>query len=278
MEASEITKKRIAEYLSSGKRFDNRELLEYRDIVIETGISKNAEGSARVKFGETEVLAGVKLDFSAPYTDSEEEGTFMTTVELLPLSSERFEPGPPRIEAIELARVVDRGIRESGFIDFKKLCIKKGEKVWTVFLDIYSINDAGNLLDAAALAAITALKDAKMPVYDEKLERVKYGEWTKNKLPLGKSMPFTMTFHQVNDTVILDPAREEEDAADLRLSIAVSSDEDGKPAINAMQLGKDAGLKIENAEKIIEMAEKKFKEIYPKIEEMIEKAVKAGKK
>ena len=35
-----------------------------------------------------------------------------------------FDIGRPGIEAIELARVIDRGIRESGFIDFKKLCIK----------------------------------------------------------------------------------------------------------------------------------------------------------
>ena len=127
-------------------------------------------GSAKVKIGDTEVIAGIKLDVGEPYTDHEDEGTMVTTLELLPLSSEEFEYGPPRINAIEIARIVDRGIRESGMIDFKKLCLKKGEKVWTVFIDIYSINDGGNLLDASCLAAIVALLEAKMPKYDDKKE------------------------------------------------------------------------------------------------------------
>ena len=128
METSNLTKKRIKDYLESGKRFDSRKPLEYRDIDIEIGISKNAEGSARVRIGKTEVVAGVKMDVGTPYPDHEEEGTMMTTLELLPLSSDEFEYGPPSINAIEMARIIDRGIRESGAIDFKKLCIKKEEK------------------------------------------------------------------------------------------------------------------------------------------------------
>ena len=151
MELSNLTKRRIKSYLENGKRLDGRKFLDYRKIEIETGISKNAEGSAKAIIGE-------------------DEGTMVTTVELLPLSSADFEYGPPRIDAIEIARVVDRGIRESGFFDFKKLCIKKGEKVWTVFIDIYSINDDGNLLDASALAAVSALLSAKMTKYNEKEE------------------------------------------------------------------------------------------------------------
>src|SRR3989338_4001903 len=119
MIASNITKKRIAEYLSEGKRFDSRKMLEHRDIKIELGISKKADGSARVKFGNTEVLAGVKMDVLKPYPDSQDAGVLTVTVELLPLASENFELGPPGIEAIELARIVDRGLRETGFIDFK---------------------------------------------------------------------------------------------------------------------------------------------------------------
>ena len=74
----------------------------------------------------------------APYPDSPAAGTFMTTVELHPMASQQFEIGRPGIKSVELSRVVDRGIRESGFIDFEKLCIKEGEKVWQVFLDIFA--------------------------------------------------------------------------------------------------------------------------------------------
>ncbi len=154
MEVSNLTKRRIKDYLEAGKRFDGRELLDYRDIDIEIGISKNAEGSARVRIGKTEVVAGVKMGAGEPYPDHEDEGTMMTTLELLPLSSEEFDYGPPRINAIETARIVDRGIRESGMIDFKKLCIKKGVIVWIVFFDIYCMNVVRKLVVASCFLGV----------------------------------------------------------------------------------------------------------------------------
>ncbi len=41
---SNLTGERIKEYLSEGKRFDGRKPEEFREIIIETGVSKNAEG------------------------------------------------------------------------------------------------------------------------------------------------------------------------------------------------------------------------------------------
>ena len=116
-----LTKNRIKEYLRKGKRFDGRKPEEFREISIETGVSKNAEGSARVKIGKTEVLVGVKMAVAEPYPDSPNKGNLMVTAELIPLSSPRFENGPPRFNAIELGRVTDRGIRESKFIELEKL-------------------------------------------------------------------------------------------------------------------------------------------------------------
>jgi exosome complex component RRP42 len=276
MDTSNLTKKRIKDYLDAGKRFDDRKFLDHREIEIETDVSKNAEGSAKVKLGNTEVRAGVKLGMGVPYPDHEDEGTMMTTLELLPLSSENFEYGPPRINAIEIARIVDRGIRESGMIDFKKLCVEKGEKVWTVFIDLYSINDDGNLLDACALAAVAALVTAKMPKYDEKEEKVCFGEWTSKKVPITKNIPITFTFHKIGKNIILDPKTDEEAASEARLSIALSSP--GKDTlINAMQKGNETTLSEEEILQIVDSAEKKYKEIEKDIFNKIEKGSK-GKK
>lgn len=272
-----LTIERIKNYLKAGKRFDNRDLLDYRDIEIETGISKNAEGSARVKLGGTEVIAGVKMGVGEPYPDSEDQGTMIVSLELLPLSSEEFDYGPPKINAIEMARVVDRGIRESGFIDFKKLCIKKGEKVWTVFIDIYSINDDGNLIDASCLAAITALLTAVMPKYDEKQEKVLYEEKTSKSLPLTKVIPLTFTFHKIGEKIILDPKREEEAASEARLSLSLSYNTKKEIMINAVQKGEEKGFSEEEISEIISLAEKKFKDSYKGIIDKIEKNKKQGK-
>lgn len=264
METSTITINRIKEFLREGKRFDSRKLDEFRSIEIEKGVSKKAEGSARVKIGNTEVIVGIKMDVGEPYPDSQDQGNMMVTAELTPMSSDRFESGPPRIESIELARIVDRGIRETKMIDFKKLCIKEGEKVWTVFIDIYTINDDGNLLDAAGIAAFVALNDCRIPEYNEEKGKPIYGEWTKEKLPI-KYPILSCTIHKIGDNLILDPTREEEDASETRVTIAISDE----GTIHAMQKGDSKELNIEEFYKIVDLAEKNFKDLFPKIQKII---------
>jgi len=250
--------------LEEGKRFDGRKPDEFRDISIETGISKNAEGSARVKIGKTEVLVGVKMNVSEPYPDSPDKGNLMVTCELIPLSSPRFESGPPRFNAIELGRVIDRGIRESKFIELEKLCIKEGEKVWSVFIDIYSINDDGNLLDAAGLGAITALKNAKIPKYDSKEEKVLFGELSDKNMPLSKETPISLTAHKIGNNFILDPTREEEDVSETRVTLASSNG-----TISSMQKGEVMSLSVEEFEKILDLIEKIEREIFKKVEKFL---------
>ncbi|MEM4181985.1 MAG: RNA-binding protein [Candidatus Pacearchaeota archaeon] len=264
-----LNKKRILEYLKNNqKRFDGRKPFEIRKIKFSENISKNAEGSVSVKVGNTEVYAGVKMTLVEPYPDSPDEGSMSVSVELSPMADEDFELGPPKIDAIEMARVVDRGIRESGFIDFKKLCIKEGEKCWQINLDIYAINNDGNLLDACSFAALAALCLAKMPKYNEKEEKIEK-ELTDMSLPLNKKlMPIMITFYKLGDVFIIDPAREEEEVADYRLSIAVS-EKDGNLRINAMQKGKEGSVSIKEIEKILDSLEEIYKREYLKIKEKI---------
>ncbi|MFA5173651.1 MAG: exosome complex protein Rrp42 [Candidatus Pacearchaeota archaeon] len=268
MEISNITKRAIAELLKQDKRLDGRNPLDYRDIVVETNISKNAEGTARVRIGKTEVIVGVKMDTQEPYPDHEDEGTMMTSMEFSPICGSRYESGPPKMNAIETARVVDRGVRESGFINWKKLCIKEGEKVWSISIDIYCINDDGNVLDASAIGAVTALKLTRLPVYDEKEGKVKYGEFTDEKLPLTDNVPFTMTFFKIGNKIIIDPNREEEDTASARVTFAVSK---GKKEhmINAMQKGEMDSVSADELIEMVNSAEKVYDELFPKIEKKI---------
>ncbi|MCK5043878.1 exosome complex protein Rrp42 [Candidatus Pacearchaeota archaeon] len=256
-----INKERIKQYLTEGKRFDGRKPDEFREITIETGVSKNAEGSAKVKIGKTEVIVGIKMNASTPYADSSAEGTMMVTAELLPLSSPRYEAGPPRFNSIELARVIDRAIRESKFIKFDKLCIKEGEKVWTVFIDIYSLNDDGNLLDAAGIGALVALKNAKIPKYNEEEGKVLFGEHTDKNLPLSEDIPISITYHKIGDNFIVDPTREEEDVSETRLTIGSM---DG--IISSMQKGETKVLSVEELNTILDKVHNSWKNVFSKIE------------
>jgi len=266
-----ITKKNVLEAVTKEKRLDGRGLLEHRPVSIKFGISNKAEGSVSVKMGKTEVVCGIKMGVAEPYTDHEGEGTMMTTMELLPLSSPNFEYGAPSINSVEIARIIDRGIRESGFIDFEKLCIKEGEKVWSIFIDLATINDDGNLIDAGALAAILALRTARFPEYDEKTERIKYGEFTDKKLPLNESkMPITTTFFKLGEKIFVDPTREEEDVAEGRISIEVSKPEKDE-MINAMQKGGEASFSPEEIESMLEEEIKIFKKLNTLVEDELKK-------
>lgn len=252
-----VSKEYLLSLLQSGRRLDGRKLNEYRDIKIELNVSKNAEGSARVKLGNSEVIVGVKLEVGTPFPDMPDEGSIIVTAELLPFSNPEFESGPPNSQSIELARVVDRGIRESKALDFKKLCIVEGEKVWLVLIDIYTINDEGNLQDAAALAAMAALMQAKIPKYDG--NKVDYHEHSGN-LPLTRK-PLECTVMKIGEYFIVDPVKEEEAFVDARLTVAVI--EDGN--VCAMQKGGEKALSIEDAEKMIEIAIEKTNEMRKKL-------------
>jgi exosome complex component RRP42 len=277
MEISENTKKRILEYLKDGKRFDERGLLDYRDLQIETGISNKAEGSARVRLGKTEVIAGVKLGLGTPYTDSPDSGVLTVTAELLPLSSPKYEPGPPSEDSIEVARIVDRGIRESEFIDLKKMCIEEGKEVWTIYLDIYPINDAGNLIDAAAMASVAALMTAVLPKTEKEKDgptKIQFGEFTSKKLPLKEAMPLTTTYHKLGDSIFIDPVTEEEEASQARLSIAISQLKKDSN-INALQKGGSVPFTVDELNHILDNAAKIHKKLQDSFLEKLKKSEKA---
>lgn len=251
-------KQHILAALAKGIRLDGRKFEEIRDISVEYGISRSAEGSARVTIGETIVLAGVKLAVEKPYPDTADKGNLMVNAELMALSNPRFELGPPSMESIELARVVDRGIRESGAVDFEKLCIKEGEKVWSVMVDICTINAAGNLIDASALAAIAAIKDARFPKFDG--TAVDYMEKTDEKLPV-EQVPIAITVHRIGSSFLVDLLVDEEDSSDARLTVTTID----KGIICSLQKGGDSALSIDEIDRMIAIAQEKAKELRQKL-------------
>jgi len=250
-----MSKEYISRLLAQDTRIDGRTLTEYRKpITIEYGLSKTAEGSALVTIGDTKVMAGITMELGTPYSDSPDKGTLMVNVELLPLSNPEFEPGPPSIQAIELARVIDRGIRESDSIDVKKLCVAVGEKVWTIIIDICPINDAGNLFDAGSLAAMAAIKDATFPAIEDGV--LNYKNKTKDKIPLSHT-PLSCTVLKIGDKFLVDPVHEEEKAADARLTVATL--EDGN--LCAMQKGGPEPLTADEINKMVSIAVEKTAEL-----------------
>lgn len=245
----------LNKFLEENIRFDGRKKEEYRQVTVTPGVSATAEGSAEVRIGNTMVLAGVKLEAGTPYPDSPDEGVLMVGVELSPIANKDFETGPPGFDAIELARVTDRAIRESRAMDTKALCIKEGEKVWIASVDITVMNDDGNLFDACSVAAIAAIKDTKLLKLD-KNNVPDYHEKTKEGLPLVKT-PVSVTVYKLGDHLLVDPTLRELEAASARLT--VGSIDDG--TLCSMQKGGDGTLTKDDVVAMTALAVEKAAEL-----------------
>jgi len=234
-----------------GKREDGRGFQDYREIKVEKGIIKKAEGSARVKIGNTEVLVGVKLEPGEPFPDSPDKGVIITNAELVPLASPEFEPGPPNEDSVQLARVVDRGIRGSEAIDLSKLCIEEGEKVWILFIDIHVLDNDGNLVDAAALGAIASLLNLRMPA-----ERYGLSGEGEEMIPL-QDKPVAVTMVDIGGEILVDPNYNEEKAAVSGLTVISNTD----GTISGMQKYGREGLKEEKVSEMVEIGIEKADEL-----------------
>ena len=223
---AEILTTHILDLAAQGRRVDGRGPDEDRKITVEPGFVTTADGSAMVRLGQTRVLAGIKLEPGKPFPDTPNAGVLTTNAELIPLSSPTFEPGPPQPGAIEVSRVVDRAIRAAETIDLTRLCVTPGEKTWVCYVDIHMLEHAGNLIDAALLAADLGALERDRPA-----KRFGVAE---SDYPLEVlHQPIECTFVRLGDTIMVDPTFEEEHAAQGRLTVA--TDETGR--VVAMQKG-----------------------------------------
>jgi exosome complex component RRP42 len=256
---AKLEQKTVHEVIVKGKRIDGRGPLDHRPITITMGAVEKANGSAEVRLGKTRVLAGVKIQTGTPFEDTPNEGILTVNAEFTPLAYPTFETGPPDEDSIELARVVDRGIRESKAIDVGKLCIEPGKKVFVVFVDIYILDHDGNLIDAAGMAALGALVSAMMQEYSYKDGQVHYKD-SKFPLPM-KNYPVPITSVKVGNSVIVDPCLDEEQVMNCRLTVTTDKDDN----VCAMQKGGLGVFTPEEIKQIISTSIQKSRELRERI-------------
>jgi exosome complex component RRP42 len=252
---AEVKEGYIAQLAKSGKRVDERGYDQYREVKISRGVIETAEGSAKVELGKTVVIVGVKVGLGEPFADTPDRGVLTTNAELVPLASPTFEPGPPNDVSIEVARVVDRGIREGEAIDLYKLCLTPGEEVWVIFVDIHVLNYDGNLIDAAALGAISALHDTVVPASN-------YDKGEDFKLEVLNTV-VSCTCAKVGDTILLDPSLDEERVAKGRITAGI--DENG--AIRAIQKGLVGSFTLDEVKRVLEISKRAAKELIKAVKE-----------
>ncbi len=245
----------ILEQAAKNKRIDGRSPSDYREMKIETGIIEKANGSAQVTLGKTKVMVGIKLELGEPFPDTPNEGVLTVNAELTPLAYPTFELGPPGENAIELARIVDRNLRESKAIGVERLCLEPRKKVFIVFVDINVLDHDGNLIDASEYAALAALLTSKMPEYEIKDGEVIL-EDTHQPLPMN-NYPVAVTFAKVGKTLMVDPSIKEEDSMTTRLTVGIDKDD----CVCAMQKGGKGELDIDEIKSAVDAAIQKSREL-----------------
>lgn len=253
--AARIMRNKIYNLLLQDKRIDGRGPKDLRPISIQTNLLAKADASALVKMGSTKILTGIKVEVGSPFSDRPDEGIFTVNAELLPLASTTFEPGPPDERGVELARVVDRSLREGKALDLKKLCLVEGEKVYVLFIDIYVLDYDGNYFDPALISALAALATLKIPKYevvDGKVEKT--DEYFQLELT---SLPFSVMIGIIGEKFLVDPQIEEEKVLDV--SLIIGTDEKGN--IVSIQKNSPGPIPINLMDNIMETAVEKTEEI-----------------
>jgi exosome complex component RRP42 len=253
---SRLKRKKIEEVLDAGTRMDGRGLLDYRPFELKTNFLEKPEGSAEVKLGKTHVVIGVKAGLGTPFEDTPDEGVLMVNAEYTPVAHPTWEPGPPPDEAVELARVVDRGLRSAEILNMEDLGLVSGEKVYIIFVDLYVLNWDGNLIDACGAGALAALRTAEIPGYkvSAKKEVSETGRTRKLKL---RCEPIPITISKIGKHFILDATADEEEVADGRLTVTI----DEKGNVTTMQKSGPVGFTFDEIKKCINIASEKAAEI-----------------
>nr|XP_023685292.1 exosome complex component RRP45 isoform X1 [Paramormyrops kingsleyae] len=205
------------------KRLDGRQTYDYRNIKITFGTDY---GCCVVDVGKTRVLAQVSCELVAPKDNRPTEGIMFINLELSPMASPAFESGRQSELHVTLNRLLERCLRNSKCLDTESLCVVSGEKVWKIRIDVHVLNHDGNIMDAASIAAITALCHFRRPDVGIQGEEVTiYTPEERDLIPLSiYHMPVSVSFSffQQGTFLLVDPCEREERVMDGLLVIAMN--------------------------------------------------------
>ncbi|KAG9443822.1 hypothetical protein H6P81_015162 [Aristolochia fimbriata] len=223
-------KKFIEHALLSDLRVDGRRPFDYRSLTIKFG---REDGSSEVQLGQTRVMGFVTSQLVQPYRDRPNEGTLSIFTEFSPMADPSFESGRPGEFAVELGRIIDRGLRESRAVDTESLCVLPGKLVWAIRVDLHILDNGGNLVDAANVAALTALSTFRRPECalggEDGQEIIIHPPEVKDPLPLiihHLPIAVTFAFFDNGNSLVVDPTYKEEAVMGGKMTVTMNNNGD----------------------------------------------------
>lgn len=228
-------------------RTDGRSRSQRRPVQLQLSRDEDC-AVATVRWGITRVTSKITADLVPPQNpDRPQEGWTVISVDLSPAASTSYRSTMPltgggagggsassgpsidrfqRQKLNPILRAIERSLQAA--IDVEALCA--GEYVWKLQLSVTILQDDGNCMDAAVLAAITSLRHYRQPAVDVNSSPPKINS-KKEPIPLPLHIvPLSITFGviQTPDKVstdllfFIDPTHKEELCSKGTLSIAVT--------------------------------------------------------
>ncbi|XP_031264826.1 exosome complex component RRP42-like isoform X1 [Pistacia vera] len=165
---SEGEKEFIKGGIAQDLRSDGRKRHTYRPIYVETGVIPQANGSARVRLGATDVIASVKGELGKPSSLQPDKGKVAIFVDCSPTAAPMFEGRGGEDLSAELSGALQRCLlgSKSGAgagIDLSSLVVVEGKVCWDLYIDGLVVSADGNVLDALGAAIKAALSNTGIP-------------------------------------------------------------------------------------------------------------------
>jgi len=155
----------IGAFVQNGIRRDARALSELRPLVLSSNpfVPSAVVGSSMVQLGATRMCCAVQLQIGAP-ANLPNEGEVIFEVTLGPLCSHKYDQRGKPDDAYELESLLASAFtRNKRVLDLSQLCIVQDKHVFKLIVQIVCLSHAGNIQDAAVLAATYALRSVKLP-------------------------------------------------------------------------------------------------------------------
>ena len=153
----------IIQGIQEGIRTDGRSCDNYRCIELETGLLPNTYGSSRLRLGNTELLAGIKMELGKPNPQTPDEGLIKFHVDCSPNATPLFQSKHGQELSNAVCSHLTRVYANKNSIDLKQLCIVPNVHCWLVHVDILVLEYGGNLCDSVSIATKAALYNCGIP-------------------------------------------------------------------------------------------------------------------
>ncbi|GAB2240321.1 hypothetical protein Droror1_Dr00020839 [Drosera rotundifolia] len=214
-------------------RCDGRRRRTYRPLSVETSAIPQANGSAKVRLGETEVIASVKAELGKPSASQPDKGKVFINIDCSSTASPAFEGRGGEEFSSELALALQRCLLGSNSgagagIDRTALCVSEGKICWDLYIDGLVVGSDGNVLDALGAAIKAALSNTGIPkvliaaaVADGEQPEVDVSDEEFQQFDTS-AVPVIVTLTKVGMHYIVDATTEEESHMSSAISISIN--------------------------------------------------------